>query len=56
MTHICAQRDCFSKYRALPNKVVTGLGDKLVLTYGRGTVIIHIQANNRDNQIRLTDT
>jgi hypothetical protein len=55
-THICVQRDCFSEYRALPNKVVTGLGDQPVIAYGQGTVTIRTRADNRDNQIRLTDT
>jgi len=39
-THICAQREAFLEYIALPNKVIKGLRDKPVTACGKGTVII----------------
>ena len=40
-THICAQRDAFTEYTALPECIVKGLGDKPVSALGQGTVTIH---------------
>ena len=54
--HICAQCEAFLKYTALPNKVIKGLGDKLVTTCDKGTVIIRTHIGNCHSWMRLTGT
>jgi len=54
-SHICAERDAFSNYQELPQKVVKGLGDKPVTACGKGTVTVLSRIENRVTKIRLLE-
>lgn len=55
-SHICAERNAFQTFIAPPAKVVQGLGNKSVATYGQGTVIINSRVAEKTISIRLSGT
>lgn len=52
-SHICAQCNAFVDYWPIPSKEITGLGDKVTTTYGRGTVVIDSRVKDRSLRLCL---